>query len=236
MNNTTDFMTKQCGNCKKKLPATSKYFYKRGKGFRLPCKECISESNKKYNQENKEEISEYHKLYREKNGDKLKKKYEENKSRHRKWNKEWRSRNRERALRKQREYRQENKDVTKAWWDAHPHKREEYKQKRRAKIEGLEHTFTSKQWMEKKQHFNDKCAYCGKKKKLTQDHFIPLSHRGEYTHNNIIPACGSCNSSKGNRDFFDWYPNFKDYSKVRENRILKHLNHKDDTQQLSIFY
>ena len=94
---------------------------------------------------------------------------------------------------------------------------------------------TTEQWEDCIKHFEGKCAYCGKKKKLTQEHFIPLSKGGEYSVNNIIPACGSCNSSKRDRDFFKWYPNQKFYSKTRENKILRYLEYdKQLNQQLSI--
>ena len=35
--------------------------------------------------------------------------------------------------------------------------------------------------------------------RLTQDHVIPLSKGGQHIKENIVPACPSCNSKKGNR-------------------------------------
>lgn len=94
---------------------------------------------------------------------------------------------------------------------------------------------TIKQWIDCIKEFDKKCAYCGKEKKLTQEHFIPLSKGGEYSINNIIPVCGSCNSSKQDRDFFKWYPKQPFYSKSRETKILKYLEYdKQLNQQLSI--
>ena len=58
---------------------------------------------------------------------------------------------------------------------------------------------------------------------LHQEHFIPLSKGGGYTHNNIIPACRSCNSSKWNNNFFDWYPKQEFYSEEKENFILNFI-------------
>lgn len=121
-------------------------------------------------------------------------------------------------------YRQENRD--KMNW---------YSQKRRADMKRLEATLTVKQWEQIKKAFDNKCAYCGKEIPLEQEHFIALSEGGEYTHNNIIPACRSCNASKNNRDFFEWYSEQEYYSKKRKNKILEYLNYKDeDIQQLSI--
>jgi hypothetical protein len=49
------------------------------------------------------------------------------------------------------------------------------------------------------------CIYCGKEAETTFDHLIPLSEGGEDTISNQVPACQSCNSSKGSRDVIEWY-------------------------------
>lgn len=110
-----------------------------------------------------------------------------------------------------------------------------YAHKRRAKAKGLKATLTPEQWEQTKLLFDNKCAYCGKEKKLEQDHFISLYYGGEYTHNNIIPSCESCNKSKQEKYFFKWYPTYKYYSKAREKKILKILNYVDGVQQLALF-
>ena len=109
-----------------------------------------------------------------------------------------------------------------------------YAQKHEARKRMLPMDYTAKQWEETKTYFNNKCAYCGEEKILTQEHVVPLSKGGEYTVNNIIPACGNCNSSKKNQDFFKWYQRYKHYSKRREQKILKYLNYKNNMQQLAI--
>ena len=73
------------------------------------------------------------------------------------------------------------------------------------------------------EYFNNSCAYCGAKCELEQEHFIPVTKGGEYTKNNIITACRSCNASKGNRDFDEWYKNKDFYNKDRENKIKQYL-------------
>jgi hypothetical protein len=47
------------------------------------------------------------------------------------------------------------------------------------------------------------CAYCNADA-TTWDHVVPVSKGGNTTPGNILPACTSCNSSKGNRDVWDW--------------------------------
>ena len=48
--------------------------------------------------------------------------------------------------------------------------------------------------------YRHRCYYCGAKPKvLTVDHIQALSRDGLHTSTNIVPACRSCNSRKGNR-------------------------------------
>ena len=109
-------------------------------------------------------------------------------------------------------------------------------QRRRAKKYLLPSTLTIDQWENIKQYFESKCCYCGQEKPLEQEHFIALSKGGEYTHNNIIPACRSCNAQKRDKDFFEWYPKHKYYSKKREKYILEFLNYKGNIQQLALTF
>jgi 5-methylcytosine-specific restriction endonuclease McrA len=46
---------------------------------------------------------------------------------------------------------------------------------------------------------NHACQYCGSGKRLTLDHVIPRSKGGQHTWNNVVAACESCNSKKGDR-------------------------------------
>lgn len=43
------------------------------------------------------------------------------------------------------------------------------------------------------------CQYCGSTKKLTLDHVLPRSRGGAHTWDNVVAACESCNSTKGDR-------------------------------------
>ncbi len=43
------------------------------------------------------------------------------------------------------------------------------------------------------------CQYCGSRKNLTLDHVIPKSKGGTHTWDNVVTACSSCNSRKGDR-------------------------------------
>lgn len=71
--------------------------------------------------------------------------------------------------------------------------------------------------------FSFRCAYCGRRAKLTQDHVRPLDRGGRHAIPNIIPACQPCNSSHGNRPWRSWFRAQPFYSKQREQRIEQAL-------------
>lgn len=60
---------------------------------------------------------------------------------------------------------------------------------------------TKAQWKEIIALFRGRCAYCRRKAKLTQDHVVPLSKGGPHLPENVVPACQSCNSRKGDREW-----------------------------------
>jgi 5-methylcytosine-specific restriction endonuclease McrA len=43
------------------------------------------------------------------------------------------------------------------------------------------------------------CVYCGSRQHLTLDHVVPRSHGGRDTWENLVTACQTCNTKKGNR-------------------------------------
>jgi len=45
---------------------------------------------------------------------------------------------------------------------------------------------------------NNTCQYCGSTARLTIDHVIPRCRGGEDTWENLVVACSSCNTKKGN--------------------------------------
>lgn len=50
------------------------------------------------------------------------------------------------------------------------------------------------------------CVYCGLSVDMTLDHVIPRSRGGSDSVDNLVPACRSCNSSKGARTPDEWRP------------------------------
>ena len=80
------------------------------------------------------------------------------------------------------------------------------------------------EWNKTLEKFKYSCAYCGcKNKKLQRDHIVPVSKKGIFTKNNIIPVCLSCNMSKGAHDWKKWFLKYKFYNKEREKIIINHI-------------
>jgi endonuclease I len=91
---------------------------------------------------------------------------------------------------------------------------------------------TDSQWEETLQYFECKCAYCGEEKKLTYDHFHPFSKGGDFGYGNVIPCCTSCNSSKNNKLFNEWYPKQDFYNKQQETYIMSFVT---SNKQIALF-
>ena len=68
----------------------------------------------------------------------------------------------------------------------------------------IEHDLSNEQWMALQEAWGG-CAYCGAAgNPLQRDCVRALSRGGRYTLDNIVPACGSCNTSKCNDEVTGW--------------------------------
>jgi 5-methylcytosine-specific restriction endonuclease McrA len=71
-------------------------------------------------------------------------------------------------------------------------------------MDRVEHDLSDAQWSALQQAWGG-CAYCGATgKPLQRDCVLALSRGGRYTLDNIVPACGSCNTSKCNDEVTAW--------------------------------
>jgi len=231
--------TKICTKCGKETQLINFYKDKSHKdGLRSICKDCDKETDKKrralyyethkdkmteysrkYFETNKKHMHEIHKNYDKNNkeiiAERKKKYYKNNTVRIAKVGRTYVLANKDSVNKYKRQYRKNNPDKTCI-----------YAEKRRAIKLQLPHTLTTQQWRDTKQYFNNRCCYCNRELPLTQEHFIAVSKGGEYTKKNILPSCGSCNSSKGTKLFDLWYPKYRYFSKERELKILKYLGGK----------
>ena len=238
----------ECNSCK--AESRKQYFLKN--------KESIAVKSKEYRKQNRTVINEQIRVWHSKNkvtqAEKRKLYYQENRETLDENNKLWRKENKLARSEHCKKYYESNKaticekgraryqnngpeyaEYKKEYRQGHLELCCMYSQRRRARRRLLPATLTVEQWEQIKKDFDGKCAYCGEELPLEQEHFLPLTKGGEYTVDNIIPACRSCNCSKGVKLPNDWYPSFKHYSKKRENKILEYLNYdKQNNQQLSI--
>ena len=63
---------------------------------------------------------------------------------------------------------------------------------------------TTQQWRAILAQFDGMCVYCKVASGKTMDHVIPLSRGGPHDAANVVPACRSCNSSKGSSTLEEW--------------------------------
>ena len=124
-----------------------------------------------------EKIREYNKKYREKNCEKVK---------------EYRKNNREKQNECNRKYYKTEKGKA---------ANQRNHTTRRIKMKEIINTLTAKEWEDILEKYNYRCFYCGVEfnceNSPTRDHVIPISKDGNNTKDNIVPACQSCNSRKG---------------------------------------
>jgi len=219
-----------CKNCQKLYRQNNKEMLAKKK---LKYKGKYAEKDLEYRTAHKSEIAAKNKIFRENNKEKFqarnKKYYEENKN-----NPGFRERRKSYGENHFEEIKAKRVDYFKIYNKKNQFRRNIMSQKYRTKKLNLPSTLTVEQWEMIKSNFNNTCCYCGQAKPLQQEHFKALSNEGEYTINNIVPACKSCNCSKGAKDFFEWYPSNKNYNNKREKNVLKFLGYTDKAQQLKI--
>lgn len=171
---------------------------RQNKEWRANNRERKKEINRKSNLKNREKVLARAKKYRDANRDEIRKRgriatkrwHENNKEYHKKLNKEWVRKNPERV-----------KELAKEWIKNNPEKMSAMRLNANAKRRAQKHTgkVSASDWAKIKGAANYRCHYCKKKKYLTMDHVTPLSKGGHHVSSNIVPACQSCNSSKGNK-------------------------------------
>lgn len=236
---------KKCSKCGVEYPATSEYFPKHPSvtnGLTARCKQCVAAYKKqwckdnvekkraagrRWSENNREKDRENHKIWHENNPGKANEYY-----------RKYRKNNPEARAASCRKYVEthpvERTAANRKWAQNNPDKRKVSVQRRLTRKKSLPSTLTTEQWTAVKEEFGGTCCYCGKEKPLTIDHFVPVNNMGELSIDNVLPACISCNCSKGAREFRSWFKLQTFYSKSREQKIMKYLNYKNGIQQLTL--
>jgi len=177
----------RCKKCNRMLPDDLFYRDKDG-NIKSPCKDCHRKYRNEYRQrpEVKAQRKEYAKKYYIKNREKLK-------AYIKKYHKEHLERDRNYGIK----YRRE-----------HPEVHREHKRKRKLKVKRLVEDFTKEEWQQKVDATNGFCV-CGRRFSEvrpfvpTHDHTPPVSKVPVgfcYSLNDVTPLCGSCNSSKRDKE------------------------------------
>ncbi len=174
-----------CKVCQKQYyQANREKIAERQKQHRQANREKIAEKNKQYYQENREKM----KQYRQENREKMKQYRQENREQIAEQKKQYRQANREQIAEYQKQYFKENREVHYA-----------RTQKRRAIKRDAAGNATAAEIQARFDYHGNRCYYCGCDGKMTIEHRIPLSRGGTHYPANIVPACLSCNCSKGTK-------------------------------------
>lgn len=87
---------------------------------------------------------------------------------------------------------------------ASPAAKARYARRRAGRMRRADNDLTSAQWAAIQEAWGS-CAYCGGTEgSFQRDCVLPLSRGGRYTVENVVPACRSCNASKGNEEVTHW--------------------------------
>jgi hypothetical protein len=62
---------------------------------------------------------------------------------------------------------------------------------------------TIREW-EREQELPRQCVFCGASDDLSTDHLIPRNRGGDDSSDNLVLACKTCNSSRGDKGVFEW--------------------------------
>lgn len=90
-------------------------------------------------------------------------------------------------------------------------------------------TMRKAQWEQIKQDFGAHCIFCGQagtkeNRGIVPDHLIPVTRFGELVIGNTVPACQTCNDSRGEKD---WRPflreRFSGNAEAQIARVESHL-------------
>ena len=202
------FCIKICTKCKRILVANKINFCKKknGKwGLSSRCKECDKKRNKKYYDDNKEEILEQKKQYYNDNKEVISKQkkqyYNDNKEEKKEYSKKYRNNHKEEISENKKRYHKDN-----------PEKIFNNRNRRRKKEKSQGNGINKDQWYEMMNFFDWKCAYSGiefswnnKENDRSIDHVIPLNEGGENEIWNCVPMLKDYNSSKSTKNMEDWY-------------------------------
>lgn len=152
-------------------------------GYGSRCKQCNADYMRKFSRENRDVINKrvlaYHHRNREQKNKERKIRYENNKAHHTDLSKKW---------------KKANPDLVSIYGRNDRHRRRQH-------LKQSNYLITPK---EINKILANNCFYCESKGSMTLDHVVPISRNGLHKIGNLVAACKSCNSSKGNKTIMEW--------------------------------
>lgn len=70
------------------------------------------------------------------------------------------------------------------------------------------------------------CCYCRSERATTLDHIKPKSKGGSSLRSNLLPACQSCNHSKGSENWLVWFERQTFYNSIAKELIEEWISNK----------
>lgn len=177
---------KCCSKCGIDKPLTEFYKATGGKdGYRTDCKSCNRAKTKRWCDKYVDRVREYTRTHKEQNA-KHARKYDETHRRQRQIkHRIWYAQNTEKA-----------RAASRLWGKRNPEKRAANYNRYRTRLNDNGGSYTHEQFKKLCAYYQYRCLACGKRKRLTADHVIPVSKGGIGDISNIQPLCHSCNASK----------------------------------------
>lgn len=218
--------SKACSRCKQIKPLSEFVKNKNRKsGFGARCLTCCREVDKLRYPDRRENRLEYLAGWRAENQDYIKQYridyYAENAEALKAKSIKWYYENIEQAKATRKQYRIENAEYlamialewsranpekvaarNKRYKQAHPEKARENEARRRATM--YENGIYFIRHKEIVKLYSSKCFYCPTYESIEADHVTPVSRGGSHGIGNLVPACRSCNGSKGDKTIMEW--------------------------------
>jgi HNH endonuclease len=166
-------------------------------------------SSRRWTERNRKKENERSRLWRKNNPEKTRETAREST---RRWTKNNLEKVREKAQRWYENNCAKERERSGLWRKNNPEKTRVMNHFHRARKRSTEGTYTAKQFTALCLHFKNHCLKCGRPRKLTADHVIPLVWADRYPDvalndiDNLQPLCKSCNSSK-NAKYVDYRTN-----------------------------
>ena len=187
---------KTCTKCQITQPASNFSPDRRVKkdGLQAQCKPCRTQAMKQWRTAHPEAVKEIARRSYKRNSEAVKERareyYYAHTEMYRANGKAWAAENKERIREYHRVYRTLNPEKVRI-------KERNHKHSRRTNSAASE--VTPQKWQNRLAEFGHRCAYCLSSVVLEMEHIDPVSRGGAHLMSNLVPACGPCNRSKGNR-------------------------------------